>query len=86
MSSRPATIRSAVVLPHPDGPDEHHELAVLDLEVDPVHGPRAVRIDLAHLVEGDACQGNSSYGTAMNATPGQTLLSKPAARAIASRN
>ncbi len=26
--SRPATMRSAVVFPHPDGPDEHEELAV----------------------------------------------------------
>ena len=29
--SSPAIMRSVVVLPQPDGPDEHHELAVLDL-------------------------------------------------------
>ena len=33
--------------------DEHHELAVLDLEIHVVHGSRAVRVDLAHPVERD---------------------------------
>ena len=35
-SSSPAIIRSSVDLPHPDGPDEHHELAVGHLERDVV--------------------------------------------------
>ena len=30
--SRPASIRSAVVLPQPDGPDQHDELALADVE------------------------------------------------------
>ena len=42
MSSSPAIIRSAVDLPQPDGPDEDHELAVLDLEVDVLDGLEAV--------------------------------------------
>ena len=35
-SSRPAMSRSRVDLPQPDGPDEHRELAVLDVEIDAV--------------------------------------------------
>jgi hypothetical protein len=34
MSSRPAIMRSVVDLPQPDGPDQHHELVVGDVEID----------------------------------------------------
>ena len=44
-------MRSAVVLPQPDGPDEHHELAVLDVEAEVVHGTRAVGVDLRYALE-----------------------------------
>ena len=37
MSSRPASIRSAVLLPEPDGPDQDDELAVLDVQVERVN-------------------------------------------------
>src|SRR5829696_4218328 len=53
MSSSPATIRRGR-FPASGRPDEHHELAVFDLEVDVVDGLCAVRIDLAHIFEGDA--------------------------------
>ena len=36
ISSSPAIIRSRVDLPQPDGPDEHDELAVGDVDVDAV--------------------------------------------------
>ena len=36
MSSSPASMRSSVDLPQPDGPDQHHELAVGDVEADAV--------------------------------------------------
>ena len=39
-------MRSVVVLPEPDGPEQHEELARLDREVDAVqHGRRAVPLD-----------------------------------------
>ena len=31
-------MRSVVDLPQPDGPDQHHELVVGDVEVDAAHG------------------------------------------------
>ena len=34
--SSPATMRSVVVLPQPAGPEQRHELAVLDRKVDAV--------------------------------------------------
>ena len=34
IDSSPAIIRSVVLLPHPDGPDQHDELAVGDVEVE----------------------------------------------------
>ena len=37
-SSKPAIIRSTVVLPEPDGPSSAEELAVGDVEVDAVNG------------------------------------------------
>ena len=37
-SSSPAMVRSSVLLPQPDGPDQHGELAVGDVEVDAAHG------------------------------------------------
>ena len=39
-------------------PHEHHELAVLDVERDLVHGARAVRVDLAHAIERHLGHGN----------------------------
>ena len=44
-------MRSAVVLPQPDGPTKHHELALVDLEVERVDGARAVAVDLRDVVE-----------------------------------
>ena len=43
MSSSPTIMCSSVDFPQPDGPDEDHELAVGDLEVDVLAPPRAVR-------------------------------------------
>ena len=43
----------------PRGPDEDHELAVLDLEGHIRDGPRPVRVDLAHPVERDFGQRES---------------------------
>ena len=40
ISSSPAIIRSVVVLPQPDGPDQHDELLVGDVEIDAAHGAR----------------------------------------------
>src|ERR1017187_6514798 len=69
ISSSPATIRRAVVLPHPDGPtsttnspsgrclaapgrpDQHHELAVVYVQVEGVHSLDAVRIYLCQAFE-----------------------------------
>ncbi len=48
-------MRSAVVFPQPDGPDEHHELLVADLEAHPRHRARSVGVDLADPVEGHGC-------------------------------
>ena len=42
--SKPASMRSVVVLPHPDGPEQGEELARLDLEVDAVDGGDAVEL------------------------------------------
>ena len=53
MSSSPATIRSAVVLPHPDGPTSTMNSPSSIAEIDRVHGPCAIGIDLAHVVERD---------------------------------
>ena len=53
ISSSPAIIRSAEVFPHPDGPDEHHQLAVLDREVEIADRARPVRIDLRDVLECD---------------------------------
>ena len=53
MSSSPATQRSAVVLPQPDGTDEDEELAVLDLEVQVVDGDDVLAVPLVHVVECD---------------------------------
>ena len=46
ISSSPASMRSAVDLPHPDGPDEHHQLAVPDREVEVADGLRTVVVEL----------------------------------------
>ena len=44
-------------MPHPDGPDQHHELAVGDLDVEPARGHVAVGVDLLDAVEPDRCHG-----------------------------
>ena len=41
--SSPAIIRSTVLLPQPDGPDEHQQLAVGDLEIEIARRDVAVR-------------------------------------------
>ena len=46
-------MRSSVDLPQPGGADEHHELAVADLEADVVHGGDAARIDLRQVLQLD---------------------------------
>ena len=51
MSSSPAIIRSAVVLPQPDGPDEHEQLGLRDLERQVLDCHEPVREALAELVE-----------------------------------
>ena len=62
-SSSPASIRSAVVLPEPDGPDQHHQLAVGDLEVERVDRRLvAAGIDPRRLLEA-----HLSHGTATSA-------------------
>src|SRR5262249_38118657 len=43
-------------LPAAGGADQHHELAVGDLERQPGHGPSAVRVDLAYPVEPNTSQ------------------------------
>ena len=55
-------MRSAVVFPQPDGPDEHHELAVADLEIHARDGPRSVGVDLADSLEGHGCHRVSPAG------------------------
>ena len=44
-------------LPAPGRTDEHHELAVCDLQVHAGHRPRPVGIDLAHSLEGHSSHG-----------------------------
>jgi hypothetical protein len=46
-------MRSAVDFPQPEGPDEHEQLAVLDLEVHVLDGFEAVRVALDDVVELD---------------------------------
>ena len=54
ISSNPATIRSAVVLPQPEGPDEDDELPVGDFEIEPVDRERSITVDLGDTVKDDA--------------------------------
>ena len=53
MSSSPATMRSAVVFPQPEGPTRTMNSPSSDVEIHPGHGPRAVGIDLSDTVERD---------------------------------
>ncbi len=55
MSSRPGQHAQRRRLATPRRPDEHHELAVLDVEVEVVDGARAVGVDLRHAVERHSC-------------------------------
>src|SRR3954465_1160825 len=55
ISSSPASMRSAVVLPQPDGPTRDHELAIADLEIQVVDGSEAVVVDLRDTVERHTC-------------------------------
>ena len=43
-------MRSVVDLPQPDGPEQDHELAVADMEVDVLHRLDVGGIDLADVV------------------------------------
>ena len=52
MSSSPATIRSAVVLPQPDGPTRTTNSPSRDVEVEAAHGAGAVGVDLPDALEG----------------------------------
>src|SRR4029450_3135891 len=57
ISSRPATIRRAVVFPHPDGPtrpmNSPSRLAASDPEIEVGDGSRPVRVALAYILERD---------------------------------
>ena len=57
--------------------DEHHELAVLDPEVERVHRPRAVRVDLADLVQRDSRQFHTSHRTNARVTQDDGTSSDP---------
>ncbi len=46
-------IRRVVVLPQPDGPDQHADLPARHLEVQRVHRDRPVGVPLRHAVEHD---------------------------------
>ena len=43
----------------PGRADEHHELAVLDVEAEVVDGPDAARVGLLYVVHDDLCHGRS---------------------------
>ena len=61
-SSSPASIRRVVDLPQPDGPDEDHELAVADLEVDARdRGLVGPGIPALCLLERDCCHADCSF-------------------------
>ena len=51
IASSPAIMRSAVVLPQPDRPDEDEKLAVRDIEREILDGVDASLVDLVHLFE-----------------------------------
>ncbi len=53
ISSSPATMRSAVVFPQPDGPDENQELAVVDVEREVFDRLDVAWVDLVDVLEGD---------------------------------
>ena len=53
IASSPAIIRSAVVLPHPDGPTKTTNSPSAISQVELGDGPRPVRVDLRQLVECD---------------------------------
>ena len=58
MVSSPATIRSSVDLPQPEGPDQHAELAVADFEVDALDGLEAAGVGLADVAESYVSHGD----------------------------
>ena len=60
MSSSPATIRSAVVLPQPDGPTRTTNSPSATSRSRPSDGPGAVRVDLADALEGHRCHRSPS--------------------------
>ena len=51
ISSRPAIMRSVVDLPQPDGPDQHDELVIGDLQVDALHRLHAAVVVLDDLAD-----------------------------------
>ena len=51
--------RRSVDLPQPDGPDEHRELAVLDIEIDAVDDADCAE-RLAHVLQLNASHGGNS--------------------------
>ncbi len=58
IDSSPAIIRSVVDFPHPDGPDQHDELAIAHVEVETVDGHESgIRVDLADTFQRDSGHG-----------------------------
>ena len=55
ISSRPAIIRSVVVLPQPDGPTKTTNSLVADVEVHVLHGMDGAVVELVDLGEDDLC-------------------------------
>ena len=68
------------------GPDQHQELAVLDLERQVLHGLEAVVVDLVHVVQHEVCHGYLPFtrhtpapadGTSMTACPATAVAGNP---------
>ena len=88
ISSSPATMRSAVVLPQPDGPDEDEELAVQDVERQVFDRLDVARVDLVDVLEGDfrhlVLQSPHVKGRAVGRQDQLSVLAPPRRRRTAS--
>ena len=81
-SSRPASIRRTVDLPQPDGPEEHQELAVVDLEVEGVDGDDVAEA-LRDRLEADPCHPPARYAACDPGGRHGRAPPRPRARALA---